>query len=182
MYKETYLKDIINRNRIKNDLELEELLNILSSNIGSLTNPRKLADTFRSVKNAKISEPTIRTYLDYLQEAFLIEKVKRFDIKGKRYIDTPSKFYFTDLGIRNVMLNFRQLENAIYNELKIRGFSVDVGIVEVNNPDKSKTYYEIDFICNKADKRIYLQSAYSLPDNEKMNQEIRPFKGVNDFF
>jgi predicted AAA+ superfamily ATPase len=188
LFTETYIKDIINRNGIRNEAELEELLNILSSNIGSLTNPRKLSNSFKSVKNVSISEPTLKTYLEYLTDSFLIEKTIRYDIKGKKYIDTPAKYYFTDLGLRNARLNFRQLEdahlleNVLYNELRVRGYSVDVGVVEINNKDKSKTFLEVDYICNKADKRIYIQSALSIPDQEKLNQEQRSLISINDSF
>jgi hypothetical protein len=188
LFNETYLVDIINRNHIRNEAELEELLNILSSNIGSLTNPRKLANTFKSVKGLSLTEPTIKTYLDYLLDSFLIEKAIRYDIKGKRYIDTPAKYYFTDVGLRNARLNFRQLEdthlleNVIYNELKIRGYSVDVGVVEINNKDKSKSYLEVDFICNKVDQRVYIQTTLSIPDQDKLNQEQRSLVNVNDSF
>lgn len=188
LFNETYLVDIINRNHIRNEAELGELLNILSSNIGSLTNPRKLANTFKSVKGLSLTEPTIKTYLDYLLDSFLIEKAIRYDIKGKRYIDTPAKYYFTDVGLRNARLNFRQLEdthlleNVIYNELKIRGYSVDVGVVEINNKDKSKSYLEVDFICNKVDQRVYIQTTLSIPDQDKLNQEQRSLVNVNDSF
>jgi hypothetical protein len=188
LFNETYLVDIINRNNIRNEAELAELLNILSSNIGSLTNPRKLANTFKSVKGLTLTEPTIKTYLDYLLDSFLIEKAIRYDIKGKRYIDTPAKYYFTDVGLRNARLNFRQLEdthlleNVIYNELKICGYSVDVGVVEINNKDKSKSYLEVDFICNKVDQRVYIQTALSIPDQDKLNQEQRSLVNVNDSF
>ena len=188
LFNETYIKDIINRNGIRNEAELEELLNILSSNIGSLTNPRKLSNSFKSVKDVSISEPTLKTFLEYLIDSFLIEKTIRYDIKGKKYIDTPAKYYFTDLGLRNARLNFRKLEdthlleNVLYNELKIRGYSVDVGVVEINNKDKSKTFLEVDFICNKADKRIYIQSTLSIPDQEKLNQEQKSLVNINDSF
>lgn len=188
LFTETYIKDIINRNKIRNKAELEELLNILSSNIGSLTNPRKLSNTFKSVKNVSISEPTLKSYLEYLTDSFLIEKAIRYDIKEKKYIDTPAKYYFTDTGLRNARLNFRQLEdshlleNLIYNELRIRGYSVDVGVVEINNKDKSKKYLEVHFICNKVDRRIYIQSALSIPDQEKLNQEQKSLVNINDSF
>ncbi len=192
LFLETYIKDIINRNNIKNDLELEELLNILSSSIGSLTNPNKLSDTFKSVKQISLSAPTIKEYLDYLIDSFLINKAMRYDIKGKKYINTPSKYYFTDLGLRNSRLNFRQiedthsLENIIYNELKLRGYSVDVGIVTINEKDSNgkliRRQLEVDFVCNKADIRYYIQSAFSLPDKEKLYQEQRSLMNINDSF
>lgn len=188
LFTETYIKDIINRNKIRNENELDELLNMLSSNIGSLTNPRKLSNSFKSIKNVSISEPTIKSYLDYLSDAFLVEKAVRYDIKGKKYIDTPAKYYFTDLGLRNARLNFRQLEdshlleNVIYNELRIRGYNVDVGVVGINNKDKSKKMLEVDFVCNKVDRRIYIQSALSLPDEEKLNQEQNSLLNIGDSF
>lgn len=192
LFLETYISDIIHRNHIKSDSELEELLNILSSSIGSLTNPSKLADIFQSMKKVKISAPTIKNYLDYLSDSFLIDKAMRYDIKGKKYIDTPSKYYFTDLGLRNSRLNFRQiedshsLENVIYNELKLRGFSIDVGIVTISEKDSSgkliRKQLEVDFVCNKADIRYYIQSALSLPDKEKLNQEQRSLVNISDSF
>lgn len=192
LFLETYLSDIINRNNIKNDAELQELLDILSSSIGSLTNPKKLSDTFKSVKQVSISAPTIKNYLEYLMDSFLIDKAMRYDIKGKKYIDTPSKYYFTDLGLRNSRLNFRQiedthsLENVIYNELKIRGFSVDVGIVIINQKGDDNKFnrrqLEVDFVCNKADIRYYIQSALSIPDKDKLDQEQRSLININDSF
>ncbi len=192
LFLETYITDIINRNNVKNDEEMQELLDVLSSSIGSLTNPKKLSDTFKSVKNVSISCPTIKNYLDYFMDSFLIDKALRYDIKGKKYIDTPSKYYFTDLGLRNARLNFRQiedshsLENVIYNELKIRGFSVDVGIVTISEKDSNgkliKKQLEVDFVCNKADARYYIQSALSIPDKEKLIQEQRSLTNINDSF
>lgn len=192
LFLETYINDIINRNNIKNDLELEELLNILSSSIGSLTNPNKLSDTFKSVKKVSISAPTIKNYLDYLIDSFLIDKAMRYDIKGKKYIDTPVKYYFTDLGLRNSRLNFRQiedthsLENVIYNELKLRGFSIDVGIVTISEKDSNgkliRKPLEVDFVCNKADIRYYIQSVLTIPDQEKLNQEQKSLIHINDSF
>jgi len=188
LFDETYLVDIINRHQIMKTTELEELLNILSSNIGSFTNPRKLSNAFKSIKGVSITEPTIKTFLEYLEDSFLIEKAIRYDIKGKKYLNTPAKYYFTDVGLRNARLNFRQLEdshlleNIIYNELKIRAYSVDVGVVEINNKDKTKSYLEVDFVCNKVDQRIYLQTTLSIPDQEKLHQEQRPLVNVNDSF
>ncbi len=181
VFDETYISDIVGRHNIRNKAELEELLNILSSAIGSLTNPEKLSATFRSVKNKKISSNTIRKYIDYLCDSFLIDSAVRYDVKGKKYIDTPVKYYFTDMGLRNARLNFRQLEethsmeNIIFNELKIRGFNVDVGIImqyETNEKGNSiRKQLEIDFVCNKGSKRYYIQSAYAIPDQAKMEQE-----------
>lgn len=192
LFDEIYIRDIVKRNKIKNIGELEDLLNILSSAIGSLTNPEKLKNTFRSVKNSNITANTIRKYISYFKDSFLIESAKRFDIKGKAYIETPQKYYFTDLGLRNARINFRQLEhthsmeNMIYNELMIRGFNVDVGVVPIaeRNADGKviRKQLEVDFVCNLGSKRYYIQSAYSIPDFEKKEQEIRPFGKIEDSF
>lgn len=192
LFEETYISDIIGRHNIRNRAKLEELLNILSSAIGSLTNPEKLASTFRSVKNKKISSSTIRKYIDYLCDSFLIDRAVRYDVKGKKYIDTPVKYYFTDMGLRNARLNFRQLEethsmeNIIFNELKIRGFNVDVGVIiqyDTNEKGNSiRRQLEIDFVCNQGSKRYYIQSAYAIPDQAKMEQEQRSLMLTGDFF
>ena len=192
LFEETYISDIVGRHSVRNRAELEELLNILSSAIGSLTNPAKLSDTFKSVKQKTISKVTITRYIDYLCDAFLIDRAMRYDIKGKKYIDTPVKFYFTDIGLRNARLNFRQLEkthtmeNIIFNELKIRGFNVDVGVVVVNGRNKdgnsTRSQLEIDFVCNKGSKRYYIQSAYAMPDKVKMEQEQRSLMMTGDGF
>ena len=192
LFEETYISDIVGRHNIRNKAELEELLNILSSAIGSLTNPEKLAATFRSVKNKKISSNTIKKYIDYLCDSFLIDSAARYDVKGKKYIDTPVKYYFTDMGLRNARLNFRQLEethsmeNIIFNELKIRGFNVDVGVImqyDTNEKGNSiRKQLEIDFVCNKGSKRYYIQSAYAIPDQAKMEQEQRSLMLTGDFF
>lgn len=192
LFEETYISDIVGRHNIRNKAELEELLNILSSAIGSLTNPEKLSATFRSVKNKKISSATIRKYIDYLCDSFLIDSAVRYDVKGKKYIDTPVKYYFTDMGLRNARLNFRQLEethsmeNIIFNELKIRGFNVDVGVIiqyDTNEKGNSvRKQLEIDFVCNKGSKRYYIQSAYAIPDQAKMEQEQRSLMLIGDFF
>ena len=192
LFEETYISDIIGRNKLRNRSELEELLNILSSAIGSLTNPRKLSDTFQTVKNKKISQQTIKKYIDYLCDSFLIDSAVRYDVKGKKYIDTPSKYYFTDLGLRNVRLNFRQteethiMENVIFNELKVRGFNVDIGIVPISERDQNercvRRQLEIDFVCNKGAKRYYIQSAFALPDETKRNREQRPLLLTGDGF
>ena len=182
LFEETYISDIIGRNNVRNKAELEELLNILSSSIGSLTNPSKLSATFKSVKHTTISKVTIKRYIDYLEDAFLIDK----------YIDTPSKYYFTDLGLRNARLNFRQveethaMENIIFNELKVRGYNVDVGVVVMNETDhadkKIRKQLEIDFVCNKGSKRYYIQSAFVMHDEKKMQQEERPLINTGDGF
>ena len=192
LFEETYISDIVGRHRIRNKAELEELLNILSSAIGSLTNPEKLSATFRSVKGKKISNSTIKRYIDYLCDSFLIDGALRYDVKGKKYMDTPVKYYFTDMGLRNARLNFRQLEethsmeNIIFNELKIRGFNVDVGVIQqygTNDKGSSiRRQLEIDFVCNKGSKRYYIQSAYALPDAAKMEQEQRSLMLTGDFF
>ena len=192
LFKETYISDMVKRNKIRNIGEMETLLDILSSAIGALTNPNKLQNTFRSVNKSKITATTITKYIEYLEDAFLIEEARRYDIKGKSYIGTPMKYYFMDLGLRNARINFRQtevthsMENVIYNELRMRGYSVDVGnlsIVESGKDGKPvKKQLEVDFICNKGSKKYYIQSAYMLGTEEKMAQEIRPFLRINDSF
>lgn len=188
----TYQRDIIERYKIRNPEVLDELLNILASSIGGLTNPSKLANTFVSVKHENVSRNTIVKYLEYLCESFLTEKVERYDIKGKRYIDSPFKYYFTDCGLRNARINFRQveyshlLENVIYNELIARGFSVDVGVVvkqERNDMgERNRHYYEVDFVCNLGSKRYYIQSAYRMLDEEKVRQEENSLRHIDDSF
>ena len=192
IFSETYLKDIKERNGIKNDAEIEELLDILASAIGSLTNPKKLSDTFKTVKQISIKPDTLKNYLDYFVDSFLIEQAMRYNIKGKKYISTPLKYYFTDIGLRNARLNFRQLEethameNIVFNELKVRGFNVDVGVVEYYSQNENKkselNSAEVDFVCNMADKRYYIQVAYSIPTKEKLNQEQNSLKNINDSF
>lgn len=192
LFDEIYIRDIFKRNRIKNQGELEDLLNILSSAIGSLTNPEKLKNTFRTVKKSNITARTIKKYLDFFEDSFLIEAVQRYDIKGKAYIETPKKYYFSDLGLRNARINFRQfeqthaMENVIYNELRMRGYRVDVGVVPVSQKDRNgkavRKALEVDFVCNLGSARYYIQSAYSIPDEEKMTQEIRPFRKIDDSF
>lgn len=192
LFEETYISDITGRNNIRNKDELEELLNILSSAMGSLTNPNKLSSTFKTVKNRKISPTTIKRYIDYLCDAFLIDKAIRYDIKGKKYIDTPAKYYFTDLGLRNARLNFRQveethaMENVIFNELKVRGYNVDVGIVPVSEKNRTgksvRKQLEIDFVCNRGSKRYYIQSAFAMQDEEKEKQEQRLLLSTGDSF
>ena len=187
-----YINDVIERNDIRNDEELKTLIEIISSSIGSLTNPTKLYNTFISKGNKNITNKTIASYLKYLEESFLIEKSKRFDVKGKKYIETPSKYYFVDIGIRNSLINFRQIEkthimeNIIYTELRRRGFNVDVGIVEKRKIDeKGKKDYkqlEIDFVANKGSDKYYIQSAYSIEDNNKREQELQSLLNISDNF
>lgn len=187
LFNNTYINDIIERNNIKKNDALESVINILSSSIGSLTNPLKIANTFKSKGINDVSSNTIDTYINYLLDSFLIEKAERYDIKGKKYISTPSKYYFTDIGLRNARLNFRQLEenhlmeNIIYNELLIRGYNVDVGVVEIREENKRKKL-EIDFVCNQAFKRYYIQVALNLETREKTIQEERPLVNVGDEF
>lgn len=192
LFDEIYIRDIYQRNKVRNQGELEELLNILSSSIGSLTNPEKLKNTFRTVKQSRITSNTVRKYLDYFEDSFLIESAQRYDIKGKAYIETPKKYYFTDLGLRNARISFRQIEqthameNVLYNELRMRGYNVDVGVVPIAEKDRAgkvaHKQLEVDFVCNLASARCYIQSAYSIPDEGKRAQEIRPFRKIDDSF
>src|SRR5699024_7160969 len=192
LFREIYIQDIVRRNRVKNIGELEDLLNILSSAIGSLTNPEKLKNTFRTVKKSKITSNTIKKYLNYFEDSFLIESAQRYDIKGKAYIETPKKYYFSDLGLRNARINFRQfeqthsMENVIYNELRMRGYSVDVGVVPIAEKDRNgkvtRKQLEVDLVCNLGSSRYYIQSAYTLPDETKRTQEVRPFRKIDDSF
>lgn len=192
LFSEIYIRDIVQRNNVRNIGELEDLLNILSSAVGSLTNPEKLKNTFHSVKKSKITSTTIKKYLDYFEDSFLVESAHRYDIKGKAYIETPKKYYFSDLGLRNARLNFRQsepthaMENVIYNELRMRGYRVDVGVIPVTIKDETgkivRRQLEVDFICNLGSRRYYIQSAYSIPDEAKRKQEIRPFTKIDDSF
>ena len=192
LFSNTYLIDIKERYSIRNDDDLEELIDVMASSIGSLTNPQKIANTFRSEKQSTITRDTVKTYLDYMQDAFLIERAVRYDIKGRKYIDTPAKYYFEDLGLRNVRLNFRQtehthlMENLIYNELRMRGYSVDVGQVTQNTKNENgiseRKQLEVDFVCNRGQDRIYIQSAYALPSEEKTEQELRSLKQIKDSF
>ena len=186
-----YINDVIERNNIKNDVELVSLVEIISSSIGSLSNPKKLSDTFKTTAGMNIDSKTVGAYLKYLEEAFLIEKAERYDVKGKKYMSTPYKFYFSDLGLRNSFINFRQteethiMENVIYLELKRRGYNVDVGVVELKEKKENELIYkqlEIDFIANKGNNKIYIQSAFSMPSDEKLNQEERPLLKINDSF
>lgn len=193
LFSKTYISDVIERHNIKGNKEiLEELLNVVSSAIGSLTNPKKLADSFKSIKNYKVTTSTISNYLDYFIDAFLLNKALRFDIKGKKYINTPLKYYFTDVGLRNARLNFRQqeenhiMENIIYNELMVREFDVDVGIVEYNYKDKEgkskRKQLEVDFVVNKGSQRYYIQSALNIDEESKREQETLSLNKINDSF
>ncbi len=192
LFKEIYIKDIVSRNKVRKVGELEDLLNILSSSVGSLTNPEKIKNTFKTVKKSSITTATILRFLGYFEDSFLIEEAKRYDIKGRGYIETPSKFYFSDLGLRNARINFRQfepnhsMENVIYNELRMRGYNVDVGVVPVVEKTKDgsvkRASLEVDFVCNLGSSRVYIQSAYSLPNEEKRIQETHSFKKIDDSF
>ena len=192
LFKETYLKDIVERHNIEKVHEMEDLVNILASSIGSLTNPPKIEATFKSLIHSDISLNTIRQYIEYLEDAFIVSKANRYDVKGRKYIGTPLKYYFEDVGLRNARLGFRQIEethlmeNIIYNELRSRGYSVDVGVVEkrtINAAGKAeRKQLEIDFIANLGSKRYYIQSAFSLPTKEKLAQETASLVSVNDSF
>ena len=192
LFLHTYLVDIKERYRIRNDEDLEELVRVVASSIGGLTNTTKLQNTFNSEKKSKISNATIKNYLDMLQDAFLVEKSTRYDIKGRKYIGTQSKYFFEDLGVRNAVINFRQseeshlMENMIYNELRMRGYSVDVGQVMVNTKDANgvskRKYFEVDFVCNSGFKRYYIQSALELSTKDKIEQELRSLQNINDSF
>ena len=192
LFKETYIRDVVERNKIQNETEFEELLDVIASNIGCLTNPKKLADTFNSIQKSSISEPTIKQYLSYLSDAFLVNKVLRYDIKGKKYLNTPFKYYFIDAGLRNSRLNFRQIEqthlmeNIIYNELIVRGYQIDVGNIELREKQKDNQYIkkqaEVDFVINQGSKRYYIQSAYDMPTSEKKEQEKKSLIHIPDSF
>ena len=182
-----YLKDIVERNKIANEDEFSELMNLMASSIGSPCNPNKIANTFKSVKKVSLAPQTIAKYLSYMEDAFIVEKSVRYDIKGRKYISTLSKYYFQDVGLRNALLNFRQveethlMENVIYNELRRCGYSVDVGMIEVRSATQRKQL-EVDFVANKGDKRYYIQSAFALPDEQKLEQELASLKKINDSF
>lgn len=189
--KNVYINDVIERNNVKNDSELINLVEVISSSIGSLSNPKKISDTFKSTANINIDPKTISSYLKYLEEAFIIEKTNRYDVKGKKYLSTPYKFYFSDIGIRNSFINFRQqeethiMENIIYLELKRRGFNVDVGVIELKTTKENEYIYkqlEVDFIANKGNNKYYIQSAFNMPTTEKIEQEERPLLKINDSF
>lgn len=187
----TYIKDVIERNNIKNNTVIDSLFNILASSIGSLTSPTKLANTFKS-NGIKVTDVTLSNYIIMLKDSFIIEQAERYDIKGKKYINSPFKYYFTDIGLRKSRINYRQqeqthiMENIIYNELIIRGFAVDVGIIEHTIRDKEKKQkqiqLEVDFVCNKGMNKYYIQSAFSIPNEEKMNQETSSLDKINDSF
>lgn len=192
LFVQTYLRDIKERYSIQLDHDLEELIDVIASGIGTLTNPHKIHNTFRSVKQSSITQDTIKNYLDFMQDAFIINKAVRYDIKGRRYIDTPAKYYFEDLGLRNARLHFRQteethlMENLIFNELRIRGYSVNVGqltFFDRNTDGKSeRKHLEVDFVCNKGYERVYIQSAFALPTVEKQQQELNSLKRISDSF
>ena len=189
--KNVYLRDIVSRYNLASDQNLGELFNIIASGISTLTNPSKLSNTFKSVKNNSISASTINKYIEYMEDSFLIKRVNRYDVKGKHYIDTPYKIYFEDTGLRNAQLNFRQIENThvmeniIYNELRYRNFNVDVGVVECRETTDGKSerkQLEIDFVANKGNQRYYIQSAYDIPNEQKMQQETKSFNKIDDSF
>lgn len=185
--KTLYLRDIVERNKVMNVEEFSELMNVMASGIGSPCNPNKIANTFKTVKKVSLTPHTIANYLSYMEDAFILEKSMRYDIKGRKYIGTLSKYYFQDIGLRNALLNFRQveethiMENVIYNELRSRGYSVDVGMVDARTATERKQL-EVDFVANKGDKRYYIQSAFALPDEEKRQQELASLKRINDSF
>lgn len=189
--RELYLKDIEERHNLRGDDVMAALVNVLASAVGSLTNPTKLANTFRS-KGVRVSDKTVGAYIGFLLDAFFISKAERYDIKGRKYIDSPFKYYFTDVGLRNAQLNFRQqeenhlMENIIYNELLVRGFNVDVGVVEISERDENgksrRKRLEVDFICNRGNQRYYIQSAFAIPDRDKMQQEQRSLVHIGDSF
>lgn len=192
LYSTVYVNDIIERYRLRGEAELKELILVIASSIGSPTNPNKLANTFKSLKNISLSNKTIDNYLTYICESFLTEKAIRYDIKGKKYINTLSKYYFTDIGIRNAILDFRQqeenhiMENVIYNELKIRGFQVDVGVVESRTTDRNgksiRKQHEVDFVVNQGSRRYYIQSAFAMPTDAKERQESASLLNIDDSF
>ena len=182
-----YLRDIVERNKVQNVQEFTELMSVVASSIGAPCNPTRIANTFQTVKKVALAPQTIANYLQHLQDAFIVEKSTRYDIKGRKYIGTLSKYYFTDVGLRNALLDFRQveethlMENVIYNELRSRGYTVDVGIVDVRTASERKQL-EVDFVANKADERIYIQSALALPDKEKREQELASLQRISDSF
>jgi predicted AAA+ superfamily ATPase len=191
VYEETYIRDIKDRYSINQDEELEILIDILSSTVGSLTNPRKLSDAFCSTRKSKLTAMTIKRYIDIICDSFLLEKAARYDVKGKKYMDTPYKFYFADAGLRNARMNFRQpdfshtMENIIYNELRVRGFNVDVGVVPAVvrvDGKQCRRQYEIDFVCNQGSRRYYIQSAYRMDNDAKIAQEEMSLRNVDDSF
>ena len=187
LFNQTYIKDIVERNNVQRIDILDSIINMLASSVGSLTNPKKIYDTFVSNGEKELSLNTINSYMKYIEDSFIINKSDRYDVKGKKYINTPQKYYFSDIGLRNARLNFRQqeenhlMENIIYNELLIRGFNVDVGVVEIREGNQRKQL-EVDFVCNLGNKRYYIQSALNLETREKTIQEERPLMNINDNF
>ena len=191
LFKNTYIKDIIEKNRLRGDVAIDTLIDVLASSIGSLNNPTKIAKTFVS-NGMNVSDKTVSTYIEYLLDSFLIRKTARYDIKGRKYINSPFKYYFSDIGLRNARINFRQqeqthiMENIIYNELVMRGFNVDVGIIEhvvrTENDKRETKHLEVDFVCNKGNQRYYIQSAFSIPSAEKMVQEQASLDRIDDSF
>ncbi|MBQ9714549.1 MAG: ATP-binding protein [Clostridia bacterium] len=191
LFKNTYIKDIIEKNRLRGDVAIDTLIDVLASSIGSLNNPTKIAKTFVS-NGMNVSDKTVSTYIEYLLDSFLIRKTARYDIKGRKYINSPFKYYFSDIGLRNARINFRQqeqthiMENIIYNELVMRGFNVDVGIIEhvvrTENDKRETKHLEVDFVCNKGNQRYYIQSAFSIPSAEKMAQEQASLDRIDDSF
>ncbi len=188
LFEQTYIKDIIERNNIQRSDILDSIINMLASSVGSLTNPQKIFDTFKSNKEKEISLNTVNFYLKCIEDSFIVNKVERYDVKGKKYISTPSKYYFSDIGLRNARLNFRQqeenhlMENIIYNELVVRGYNVDVGVVEIRDEQSRKKQVEVDFVCNLGNKKYYVQSALNLETREKTLQEERPLLNIPDNF
>ena len=191
LFEETYIKDIKQRNKIKNVSEMEELIDVMASSIGSLANPNRISNTFKSEKKVSLDPKTIKDYLSYLENAFLLSETKRYDVKGRKYINTPLKYYFEDVGLRNARLNFRQLEephimeNVVYNELNLRGFNVDVGVVDALDKVNDKyinKQYEVDFIANKGQKKYYIQVAQGLSDPNKKEQELKSLRNIKDNF
>ena len=188
LFDQTYIKDIIERNNVQRVDVIDSIINMLASSVGSLTNPKKIYDTFVSNGEKEISSNTVNSYIKYIEDSFIVNKSNRYDVKGKKYIQTPQKYYFSDIGLRNARLNFRQqeenhiMENIIYNELIVRGYNVDVGVVEVRDENKNRKQLEIDFVCNLGNKRYYVQSALNLDTREKTIQEERPLMNINDNF
>jgi hypothetical protein len=188
LFEQTYVKDIIERNNIQRKDVIDSIINMLASSIGSLTNPKKIYDTFVSNGEKDLSSNTVNSYIKYIEDSFIVNKSDRYDVKGKKYIQTPQKYYFSDIGLRNARLNFRQqeenhiMENIIYNELIVRGYNVDVGVVEIRDETKNRKQLEIDFVCNLGNKRYYVQSSLNLDTREKTIQEERPLMSINDNF
>lgn len=190
--RETYIRDLVERNAIRDDTEFADLLNVLASGIGSLTNPTRIANTFRTVKGKGVSPTTVRSWIGFLEDAFVVEEVQRYDIKGRKYIGSPVKYYFSDMGLRNAQIGFRQIEethimeNVLYAELVSRGYNVDVGVINTSETNaesrSSRKQLEIDFVCNKGSRRYYVQSAYSLPTHKKTLQEQRSLLKIDDSY